>query len=168
MINRRYSVTKKLGQGRSSVYLCEDGGQAGKNYALKISSANSSIEEKNVFKDEFQTIQKLDHPNIIQAYERGTVVEVSENEPISVGSKYLAMEFFNGNELLSYLVDEENSLKEIVTQICSVLFYLHQSNYIYYDLKSENILASEIAGKPFIKLIDLGFARSRTQANSQV
>src|SRR3989339_772419 len=120
MINRRYSVTKKLGQGRSSVYLCEDGGQAGKNYALKILSANSSIEEQKVFKDEFQTIQKLDHPNIIQAYERGTVVEVSENEPISIGSKYLAMEYFDGSELLSFPVSNENSLKEIIAQIFSV------------------------------------------------
>ena len=168
MINRRYSVTKKLGQGRSSVYLCEDGGQAGKNFALKILSANSSIEEQKVFKDEFQTIQKLDHPNIIQAYERGTVVEVSENEPISIGSKYLAMEYFDGSELLSFPVSNENSLKEIIAQICSVLLYLHQSNYIYYDLKPENILISEINGRPFIKLIDLGFARLRTQENTNV
>lgn len=163
MINRRYSVKKKLGQGRSSVYLCADLEQAGKYFALKILSANSSIEEQKIFKDEFQIIQNLDHPNIIQAYERGTVVEVSENKSISIGSKYLAMEYFDGNELLSYTVDDENSLKEIIAQICSVLFYLHQSNYIYYDLKPENILISEINGKPFVKLIDLGFARSRTE-----
>jgi serine/threonine protein kinase/Tfp pilus assembly protein PilF len=168
MINRRYSVKKKLGQGRSSVYLCEDSEQSGKKFALKILSANSSIEEQKIFKDEFQTIQKLDHPNIIQAYERGTVVEVSDNEPISIGSKYLAMEYFDGNELLSYHVSDENSLKEIIAQICSVLFYLHQSNYIYYDLKPENILVSEINKKPVIKLIDLGFARSRTEENYNV
>ena len=120
MINRRYSLKKELGQGRSSVYLCEDLEQAGKNFALKILSEKSSIEEQKLFKDEFQTIQKLDHPNIIQAYERGTVVEVSENEPISIGSKYLAMEYFAGNELLSYSVDDENTLKEIIAQISSV------------------------------------------------
>lgn len=168
MINRRYSVKKKLGQGRSSVYLCEDSEQAGKKFALKILSANTSVEEQKIFKDEFQTIQKLDHPNIIQAYERGTVVEVSENEPFSVGSKYLAMEYFDGNELLSYPVGDESSLKEIISQICSVLFYLHQSNYIYYDLKPENILVSETNKKPFIKLIDLGFARSRTDESYNV
>jgi serine/threonine protein kinase len=168
MINRRYSVKKKLGQGRSSVYLCEDSEQAEKSFAVKILAPNSSAEEQEIFKDEFQTIQNLDHPNIIQAYERGTVVELSEHEPISVGSKYLVMEYFNGNELLSYRADDENSLQEFITQICSVLFYLHQSNYIYYDLKPENILVSEIAGKPIIKLIDLGFARSRAKANSHV
>jgi len=168
MINRRYKVKKKLGQGRSSVYLCEDLELANKNFAIKILSADSSIEEQKIFKDEFQTIQNLDHPNIIQAYERGTIVEVSENEPISAGSKYLAMEYFDGNELLSYELYEENILKEIIAQICSVLFYLHQSNYVYYDLKPENILAREIKGKPFIKLIDLGFARSRKKENNMV
>jgi len=168
MINRRYKVKKKLGQGRSSVYLCEDLEQANKNFALKILSADSSVEEQKIFKEEFQTIQNLDHPNIIQAYERGTIVEVSENEPIATGSKYLAMEYFKGNELLSYQPVDENLLKEIIAQICSVLFYLHQSGYIYYDLKPENILVTEINGKLFIKLIDLGFARPGKEKNNNV
>ncbi len=163
MINRRFLVKKKLGQGRSAVYLCEDSEQTGKNIALKVLPPNSSEEEAKIFKAEFQTIQKLDHPNIIQAYERGTVVEISDNEPVSVGSKYLAMEFFEGSELGSYSIDDESMLKEILTQICSVLFYLHQSKYIYYDLKLENILVAKINGKPLIKLIDFGFARSQDE-----
>src|SRR4030066_1691062 len=158
MINRQYSVKKKLGQGRSSVYLCEDSEQAGKKFAVKNLSANTSIEEQKIFKDEFQIIQKLDHLNIIKAYERGTVVETSDNEPISIGSKYLAMEYFDGNELLSYTVGDENSLKEIIAQICSVLFYLHQSKYIYYDLKPENILVSFKDEDLQIRLIDFGLA----------
>ena len=123
MINRRFLVKKKLGQGRSAVYLCEDSEQTGKNIALKVLPPNSSEEEAKIFKAEFQTIQKLDHPNIIQAYERGTVVEISDNEPVSVGSKYLAMEFFEGSELGSYSIDDESMLKEIIDSnlFCSVL-----------------------------------------------
>jgi serine/threonine protein kinase/tetratricopeptide (TPR) repeat protein len=162
MINRRYSVKKKIGQGRSAVYLCEDVEQAGKKYAIKFLPANSSPEEHQIFKEEFQTIQKLDHPNIIQAYERGTVVEVTENESIFVGSKYLVMEYFDGKGLLSYPIEDEFTLKSIITQISSVLFYLHQSRYIYYDLKPENILVSEDNGQPFVKVIDLGFAKQST------
>lgn len=168
MINRRFIIKKKLGQGRSAVYLCEDLEQAGKNVALKILHAYSSEEEKKAFKDEFQMLQKLDHPSIIQAYERGTILEVTETEPISIGSKYLAMEYFDGKELLDYLIKNESSLKEIIAQICSVLFYLHQSNYIYYDLKLENILVNEINGKPVLKLIDLGFARSHINQTDDV
>lgn len=163
MINQRFIINKKLGQGRSAVYLCEDLEQAGKNIALKVLSPNSSEEESKIFKAEFQTIQKLDHPNIIRAYERGTVVEISDNEPVSVGSKYLSMEFFEASELGSYPIGGEPILKEILIQICSVLFYLHQSKYIYYDLKLENILVAKMNGKPFIKLIDFGFARSQDE-----
>lgn len=159
MINRRYTIKKILGQGRSTVYLCEDVEQAGKMVALKILSHDATNEEKKLFKNEFETIQNLDHPNIIQAFERGTVVEVNQNENVVVGSKYLVMEYFDGKVLSHDLIESEKLLTDVIAQVCSVLFYLHQSNYVYYDLKPENILIKEIGGKPHIKLIDLGFAR---------
>lgn len=168
MINRRFSVKKKLGEGRSAVYLCGDNEQSRKNIALKVLSANTTAEEKKIFKDEFETIQKLDHPNIIQAFERGTIVELSENETLVPGSKYLAIEFFDGKELLDYAIRDEAALKIIIAQISSVLFYLHQSRFIYYDLKPENILVKEIDGRPFIKLIDLGFARQRNNGAENI
>ncbi len=170
MINRRYLIKKKIGQGRSAVYLCEDLEHERKKIALKILSHSSSTEEQKIFKDEFEIIQNLNHPNIIRAFERGTVVEITERaeEQILLNSKYLATEYFDGSELLKYEIKDELILKNIITQICSALFYLHQSNYIYYDLKPENILVKEIQGKPFIKLIDFGFAKSRTDENRNV
>jgi serine/threonine protein kinase/tetratricopeptide (TPR) repeat protein len=165
MINRRFSIKKKLGEGRSAVYLCEDYEQSRKSIALKVLPSRSTSEEKKIFKDEFETIQKLDHPNIIQAFERGTIVELSENEAIQLGSKYLAMEYFDGKELLEYTIKYEDALKTIIAQISSVLFYLHQSRFIYYDLKPENILVKEIDGRPIVKLIDLGFAHRRNDSD---
>jgi hypothetical protein len=71
------------------------------------------------------------------------------------------MEYFPSIPLLIYSgLREEKKLNQIVKQICSVLYYLHQSNYIYYDLKAENILVAELNGNPIIKIIDLGFARN--------
>ncbi len=52
----------------------------------------------------------------------------------------------------------EANLKEIVKQICTALYYLHQSKYIYYDLKPENILVSLKSDFPQLRLIDLGLA----------
>lgn len=160
MINRRFTIKKKLGEGRSAVYLCEDSEQTGKLFALKVLSVHSTDEEKAIFKNEFETIQKLNHVSIIQAYERGSVVEVTGGDPIQTGSKYLAMEYFDGLELADYSITNELQLKAIISQICSVLFYLHQSRYIYYDLKVENILVKDDGDKPLIKLIDLGFAKT--------
>lgn len=161
MINRRFVIKKKLGQGRSSVFLCEDLEQSRQLIALKALPRNSSEEEKILFKNEFETIQKLEHTNIIRAYECGTVVEAESEFNSLVGSKFIAMEYFPGKELIEHTIKDETELKLIIAQICSVLFYLHQSRYIYYDLKLENILVGEKNGKLMIKLIDLGFAKQK-------
>ncbi|MEO8399075.1 MAG: tetratricopeptide repeat-containing protein kinase family protein [Ignavibacteriaceae bacterium] len=70
-------------------------------------------------------------------------------------------EYVDGVSLLdNKSLEDENILREILKQICSALFYLHQSNYIYYDFKAENILVTIVNGKPHIKIIDFGFARN--------
>lgn len=163
MINRRFAVIKKLGQGRSEIFLCKDLDFENRDIAFKVLPAGSSKEEKEIFKREFETMLKLDHPNIIRAYEFGTIIELSENESFQIGSQYLAMEYFEGKILLDYDIESDAELNIIIAQICSALFYLHQSKYIYYDLKPENILVNKFEGKTLIKLIDLGFARTNTE-----
>jgi len=161
MINKRYKIKNILGEGRSKVYLCEDVDFPEKDVALKVLPNKVPEEEINTFRKEYFTLQKLQHPNIINSIEFGTIVSDDSAEPkVEIGSKYITMEVFEGKELLDYKgCKDEAILKNILIQICSVLYYLHQSNYIYYDLKPENILVAEKDGQPVIKLIDLGFAR---------
>ena len=161
MINERYIIKNILGEGRSKVFLCEDIDFPEKDIALKVLPNKVPEEEINTFRKEYFTLQKLQHPNIINSIELGTIVSDNSQEPnVEIGSKYITMEVFEGKELLDYKgCKNEDTLKNILIQICSVLYYLHQSNYIYYDLKPENILVAEIDRQPVIKLIDLGFAR---------
>lgn len=159
MINQRFEIIKKIGEGRSSVYLSGDIEFPDSLIAIKILPPKAAKVEKENFRNEFFTLQKLDHPNILRANEIGTVVQVDDKENISTGSPFITLEYFESQELLnSSFINDELNLKEIVKQICSVLSYLHLSNYIYYDLKPENILVSSKGDKPFIKLIDLGLA----------
>ncbi len=160
-INERYLIKKKLGQGRSMVYLITDTEFPDKDQAIKILSPEAPAEEIQSFRNEFFTLRKLNHPNIIKPNELGTIVKITgEQEGLSVGGRFLTMEFFRGAELIKYTkLKDEKTLVEIIRQLCSVLYYLHQSNYIYYDLKHENILINELKGKLEIKLIDLGFAQ---------
>jgi serine/threonine protein kinase len=161
MINQRYKIKELLGKGRSSVYLCGDIESPGKDIAIKILPANVEIEEEELFTGEFFVLRKINHPNIVKAFNIGNVIRVDEDDKdIPAGGKYFTQEYFNGKNLLeSGALADELVLKEIIKQLCSVLYYLHLSNYIYYDLKPENILVSYSGGKPFIKLIDLGFAQ---------
>jgi len=159
MINTRYEIIKKLGEGRSSVYLCRDIEFPEKEYAIKILPPVKDNHEQEIFIKEFFTLQRLKHPAIIEAFELGTVFHTDGEKGIETGSTFIMMEYFEGEELLlSNKIQNEKNLKEIVKQICAVLYYLHQSKYIYYDLKPENILVSFKDENPQIKLIDLGLA----------
>ncbi len=161
MINDRYLIKKKLGVGRSSVFLCQDKEYPGNVMAMKILPPDAEETESRFFIGEYFTLKRLNHPNIIKANELGTVVKIdNDNEGISLGSKYITLEYFDGQSLLDYdELNYEEVLIEIIKQLCSVLYYIHQSNYIYYDLKPENILIKKTKGRPLIKLIDLGFSQ---------
>jgi len=159
MINNRFTIRKKLGEGRSKVFLCSDNDNPEKDYAIKILPEIADAEEVKTFRDEFFTLQKLNHPNIISSFDEGIVVKTDAEGKINLGSRFIVLDYFPGTELLKYKkINDEQTLKIILKQICSVLYYLHQSNYIYYDLKPENILVIDSDGKPFLKLIDMGFA----------
>jgi serine/threonine protein kinase len=160
MINNRFQILEKLGEGRSRVYKCTDL-WSGYTYAIKIISPSLSEEEYNKFANEYYTIQKLNHPGIIKAYEYGTVFE-SLTDEIIPGSRFILLEYFDGEELAGRKELTEDGLRKIIIQISAVLQYLHQSYYIYYDLKPENILISGAENNPVLKLIDFGFARTVT------
>ncbi len=159
MINTRYEIIKKLGKGRSKVYLCRDIDFPEKEYAIKILPPGIDARERDMFVKEFFTLKKLEHPGIIEAFEIGTVFHTSDEDEIEVGSHFITLEYFEGDILInSNKVRDEKNLKNITKQICSVLYYLHQSKYIYYDLKPDNILVSSDDEIPQFRLIDLGLA----------
>lgn len=161
MINQRYIIRKKLGEGRSKVFSVIDTEFPEKEIAMKILPQDVTGEELNFFRQEYFTLKKLDHPNIIKSYDIGTILYVDEpDENIIPGSAYITLEKFDSVELLYYPeLKNEEKLISIIKQICSALFYLHQSNYIYYDLKPQNILVSINGNSPVVKLIDMGFAK---------
>ncbi|HEX9251152.1 MAG TPA: protein kinase, partial [Ignavibacteriaceae bacterium] len=163
MINKRYIVRKKLGEGRSKVFNVIDTEFPEREVAAKFLPPSASNDEKEFFREEYFILQRLDHPNIIKSFELSSVLVKDEDEDLEIEnlSPFITMEYFSPTLLLSYAgLKEERKLNQIIKQICSVLYYLHQSNYIYYDLKAENILISESNGNPTIKIIDLGFARN--------
>ena len=159
MINTRYEIIKKLGEGRSKVYLCRDLDFPEKEYAIKILPTGIDNHELELFIKEFFTLKKLEHPGIIKAFEIGTVFHKDDEDAIEVGSHFIILEYFEGEILTnSKKIRYEQNLKYVTREICTVLYYLHQSEYIYYDLKPDNILVSFNDEIPHLRLIDLGLA----------
>lgn len=169
MINDRYIIKSKLGEGRSSVYLCKDIEFPEKDIAIKILSPSANKAESNTFIQEYFTLRKLNHPNIIQANNKGVVVKSNlDDYSIEPGSRYFTLEYVKGKSLLLFPLRRKEQLKEIIKSLSSALYYLHQSNYIYYDLKPENVIVSEAYGGLYLKLIDFGFADVRANSIASV
>jgi serine/threonine protein kinase len=167
MINNQYSVLKKVGEGHSQVFCCKDKYHPGENFAIKILSSNADCKEEALFNEEYYTLVKLNHPNIIKVAGKGTILLCDENETelhsIEPGCRFFLMEYFDGNIISeTEWVRNEDNLRAILVQFASVLLYLHHSNYIYNDLKAENILLKNEGSRPVIKFIDFGLARNIT------
>jgi serine/threonine protein kinase len=163
LINSRYQIIKLLGEGRSKVFLCLDK-QTNQNITLKILSQKAYPEEKIEFKKEFFLLKKLNHSNIIQVYNYGHILELSDSAKneykINNNDSFFTLEYFEGLSLDHYVDNFSNkSILQLINLISNVLFYLHQSNFIYYDLKPENILIRFDDDHLSLKFIDFGLTR---------
>jgi len=167
MLFDQYEVEQTLGRGAMGVvYLARDL-RIGRKVALKamprtrsFDTADAEQEFLSRFRREAELCGSLAHPNIITLYEVGW-----EGRRIS----FLAMEYVDGESLLSLLVRERilplaPSLK-IVDDILQGLAYAHERHVVHRDIKPANIL---ITRQGQAKIADFGVARyARTAARSR-
>jgi Serine/threonine protein kinase len=98
------------------------------------------VSEPKKVKEEFNVIRQLDHPHICKAFE---CYEDRKNI-------YLVMELLTGGTLLDSLVKRSGSFTEsdaasLMRQVFSALTYLHEKNFIFRDLKTENVMFARTA-----------------------
>lgn len=148
----RYVVSAFLGEGgMGSVYVVEDQLLSGMKVALKIlhpeMAANSIFAKR--FLQEVEVTRHVGHPNVVRTFDVG----------VFRGLPYFSMELVEGCALhelrREYFFDEE-SVIQIILQICQGLHAIHTQNIIHRDLKPDNILVSK-AGQ--IKIADFGIAK---------
>lgn len=102
------------------------------------------------FQREVEAAAKLDHPNIVAAYDADE----------SNGTHYLVMQFVDGQDLSS-LVKENGPLDvsaavDCATQIARGLQYAHSQGVIHRDIKPSNVLLDK---QGCVKILDMGLAR---------
>ena len=144
-----------LGEGGfGTVYLAEQSTPFEREVALKIlKTGAASTEVARRFEAERQTLARLDHPNIASFFDSG---ETSDGRP------YFVMELVEGASVTEYCDQKKLSLPGRLTlflDICSALQHAHQKGVIHRDLKPQNILVTEIDGRPVPKVIDFGVAK---------
>ena len=149
----RYRLLGPLGTGgMATVYLAEDE-SLGRKVAIKILADRYAEDEQFVerFRREARSAAGLNHPNIVQIYDRGQ----------AEGTYYIAMEHLEGRSLKD-IIGAEAPLKpdraiDITLQILQALRFAHAHGVVHRDIKPHNIILAT-DGRP--KVTDFGIARA--------
>lgn len=161
LVGGRYRVVERIGAGGMGKVFKVIHSRLGKTFALKIIRDKLAGDNKarDLFYREARLASSLSHPNI------ASVVDFGEDDRLGA---FMVMEFLQG-EPLAKLLHREKQLSirhacEIVQQVAEALHYIHGKGIVHCDIKTENILLTELPAtkrrKLQVKLLDFGLARS--------
>lgn len=161
LVDGKYKIIKKVGQGGMSVvYLAMDI-HLNKLWAVKV-VRKEGVKNFEVIRQslltEIEMLKSFDHPNLPKIID---VIDAKE-------SFVIIMDFIEGSPLNAVLEKQGAQSEELVVewakQLCDVLGYLHTHNppIIYRDLKPSNIMM-KTNGQ--LVLIDFGTARQYKENN---
>lgn len=154
MINKKisgYTIKRKIGEGgMAEVYYAEN--NLKKKAAVKILKPRL-CEDMNVvtrFENEAEVMVKLNHPNITQVFDAGTI----DDRPCIV------MAYLEGDDLKNRLKNGESfsdeQLQKWWNQLVDALNHTHQQGIIHRDIKPSNIFIDK---KGNVILMDFGIAK---------
>lgn len=135
-----------------AVKICRyDGDRNGEKFRPSICE-----EVKRKLRQEASTHLQMKHDNIVQMH------DFYESE----GCVVMCMEYFDGEELESFLVNKTTKLGEddariIFRQISGAVHYIHKKGVVHCDLHMGNIMVND---KKQIKILDFGNAVSGENA----
>ncbi len=147
----RYMVVAQLGRGgMATVFRCLDP-NLDRYVAVKVLPSYYTEDPTFVprFRQEAQTIARLNHPNILQIYDFGE----------DKGFTYIVSELVLGGNLQDRLAREPLPIDEVLDYmrpLAEALDYAHSQGIIHRDLKPANVLLDN-DGRPI--LADFGLAR---------
>jgi eukaryotic-like serine/threonine-protein kinase len=157
-----YDVLEKVGSGgMASVYRASRHSD-GRTVALKVPMEQYVADAKFIrrFHREAEVAQRLDHVNIVQTFEHG-----------SLGAQhFMVMEFVDGRSLEGYIESNDLTIDlsaAIMQRVTDALQHIHAVGIIHRDIKPANIMIVKggvIPGDPprlkddAVKLMDFGIA----------
>ncbi|HEX6085807.1 MAG TPA: protein kinase [Thermoanaerobaculia bacterium] len=157
-LETRFDVLAKLGEGgMGTVYKVRhrdlDEVQIVKTLQAHLST-NPDLRER--FVNEARRGMRLRHPHIAGVHDFAVTAD---------GTGYIVMEYVDGANLKDLLAAKGPLPLELVgtvaVQALDALAYLHGEKFVHRDISPDNLMLTTGAdGKPFVKLIDLGIAKS--------
>ena len=147
-----FQIRGKLGQGAMAVVFKAKQLSLDRLVAIKV--LPKRLSENQEFVDRFyregRAAARLNHANIVQAYDVGE----------SSGYHYFVMEFIDGQTVYDLLTDnrpiEEADALRILIQTSRALQHAHEQGLIHRDVKPKNLMLTKGGD---MKLADMGLAR---------
>jgi eukaryotic-like serine/threonine-protein kinase len=144
-----YRLLKHLGTGgMGSVYLAEHT-LLRRQVAIKVLTHNKVADSSCVvwFRREAEAVARLDHPNIVRAYDIAYTGK----------THYFVMEYVDGSSFVE-IVRENNPLDcrraaDYIVQVARGLRHAHDAGLVHRDIKPANCLVNR---SDVVKIIDLG------------
>lgn len=156
VIDKRYRLTSKLGEGGMGEVYAADHLRIARSVAIKLLRAEVLTNEEAVkrFEQEAMTASSIGHQNIIRIEDSGKLED---------GRIYLAMELLAGmafNDLIDQGPMAPERLLHILIQTCHGLAAAHDKGIVHRDMKPENIYITHAEdGSDLPKLLDFGIAK---------
>jgi serine/threonine protein kinase len=154
IIDDKYKIEKRIGKGGFGVVYRGFDLKLKRAVAIKLLGdveAEASFKER--FRREYESMAKLNHPNIVTIYDCGEYL----------GRPYMIMELVNGPTLITLIERTPVELSNIIgisIQICQAMAYAHEQGVIHRDLKLNNIMIDENSQERIqVKLLDFGLAK---------
>ena len=148
-----YKILGKLGAGAMAIVYKGIQLSLNREVAIKILPKKFSENPEYVerFYKEGQAAAKLNHNNIVQAFDVGE----------AGGYHYFVMEYVQGKtiheDIAKGKIYSEEEAVEIIIQVASALAHAHSCGLIHRDVKPKNII---ISTGNIVKLADMGLARA--------
>lgn len=147
-----FQILSKVGQGAMAVVFKAKQLSLDRVVAIKVLpkrlSENPEFVER--FYREGRAAARLNHPNIVQAFDVGE----------SGGYHYFVMEYIDGKTAYDLIADNkpaaEREAIRLTLQCAKALLHAHMQNLIHRDVKPKNLMIT-LSGD--VKLADMGLAR---------
>ena len=161
ILDGRYQVLKKLGEGGMSyVYLARETA-TNETVAIKVLSPKLSNEKSSVerLRREAGLAMRLEHPNVCKILRLGE----TEDGLIYLVMPYLQGELMSDREIKGGPFTLEQGMPLLI-QMCRGLHHAHELHIIHRDLKPENVMLiedAEVQGGIRAVVMDFGLAKER-------
>ncbi len=154
-----YEIIREIGRGGMSIVFLAKPDIQSEPVVLKLMFTDNQMDDKALkrFLQEYNLISALDHPNVVNIYERAFASNFA----------YIAMEYFPGGDLSSKLKKQLplSTTTKYIKQISHGLAAIHGINVVHRDIKPGNILFRD---DDTLTITDFGAAKNRTAGATDI